>query len=129
MGLGVGDSFEAAFTLAAPLPAGVWHLIGDGYVLAATDIRYEVLWRRAGSDTSLVEFRHHFDPQVSPGGWYATNYDGDGMGIAADARAGDQLVLRMSVSDNSDGGTGTVFIPNGDGPLTHGRIPSLILPR
>ncbi len=129
--MGVGDSLEAALPLAGPIKAGSWHLIGDGIVLFSADVRFEVIWRHGGSDTSIVEWEHHFDPSTSDGSdkFDATAYDADGSGAAVPAKSGDLLVLRWSV-DAPDGGLpGTEFIPNGDGTASKGRVPSLILPR
>jgi hypothetical protein len=124
--VGVGDSLEAAYTLSGPLPAGTWHLVGDGIVFEAADVRYEVLWRTAGGDAPLVEFQHHFEPLTGAQQFDATPFEADARGLAAPARAGDQLVLRFSAASASPG---TVFIPNGDGAKAHGRIPSLTLPQ
>jgi hypothetical protein len=126
--VGVGDSLEATLTLAGPIPAGTWHLVGDGIVFSSVDVEYDVLWRHAGSDSPLVTFRHHFDPLSGAQQFDASPFEADGAGAAAAARAGDLLVLRFSTV-GADGGAGTVFIPNGDGAKANGRIPSLTLPR
>ena len=124
--MGVGDSLEARYPLpGGAIPAGTWHLVGDGIVFASADITYQVIWRHDGSDSVLVEWTHHFDPPGS--GFGAIPFEADGAGIAADTRAGDLLVLRFSAS-----GAGTpgrmAFIPNGDGAGAGGRIPSIKLP-
>jgi hypothetical protein len=116
-------------TLAGPIAAGSWHLIGDGIVEAPCDVTYEVIWRH-GSDDPIATFTHHFDPMTGPTKFFATPLDLDAPGVAAAASAGDQLVLRVSAEVIADAGAGlpSVFIPNGDGSNAHGRIPSLILP-
>ena len=126
--MGVGDSLEAAFTLAGPIRAGTWHLVGDGIVLYSADIRYDVIWRHGGSDLTLVSWMHHFDPLTGPKPFDATPFEADGQGIAAPAQAGDQLVLRFTGTGGVDGGTGAAFIPNGDGAKANANIPSLTLP-
>jgi hypothetical protein len=124
--VGVGDPLEAAYPLTGPVAAGTWHLVGDGIVFEAADVRYEVLWRTGGVDSLLVQFQHHFDPLTGANPFDATPFEADARGLGAPARAGDQLVLRFSAVSASQG---TVFIPNGDGAKAHGRIPSLTLPQ
>ena len=128
--MGVGDSLEAAFTLAGPISAGTWHLVGDGIVQAPVDVQYDVIWRHAGSDSTLASFQHHFDPLVGANHFDATMYDANATGLAATARPGDLLVLRFTASGPADGGSAvSAFIPNGDGAHALGRIPSITLPR
>jgi hypothetical protein len=124
--VGVGDSLEAAFTLAGPVRAGSWHLVGDGIVLEPADLTYDVLWRHDGTDLTLAEVRHHFEPLTGTSQFDATPFETDAPGVAAAARAGDLLVLRFQAAGTA---SGSVFIPNGDGDHAHGRIPSLTLPR
>lgn len=128
--MGVGDSLEATFPLVGPIPAGSWHLVGDGIVLASCDLEFDVIWRH-GSDTTLASFSHHFDPRTAPPKFDATQFEADAPGLSAQAAAGDQLVLRFTASVMADAGAGVVdvYIPNGDGANAHGRIPSLTLPR
>jgi hypothetical protein len=114
--------------LGGPIPAGTWHLVGDGIVIQSCVIRYEVLWRHDGSDTTLFSVSHDFDPLKGSGQFDATPFETDVAGEAAPAHAGDQLVWRFS-TDAGDAGTGVTFVPNGDGMNSHGRIPSLTLPR
>jgi hypothetical protein len=113
--------------LSGPIAAGSWHLVGDVDVYASCDLRYDFIWRRAGTETTLVSFLQHFEP---PGGYHATQVDADADGIAAASVAGDQLVWRYTVLPG-DAGTAAMtpaIIPNGDGPLTGGRFPSITLP-
>ena len=128
--MGVGDSLEAAFALVGPIPAGSWHLVGDGIVLASCDLEFDVVWRH-GEDTILASVSHHFDPRTTGAKFDATQFEADATGLAAPAAAGDQLILRFTAAVLADAGAGVtdVYIPNGDGANAHGRIPSLTLPR
>ena len=94
-------------------------------VLSSGDVQYDFIWRHGGTDTTLVTFSHHFDPPA--GNFAATEYDADASGIAADAASGDQLVWRWSITAGTTGQF--VAIPNGDGPSSSGRFPSITLPR
>jgi hypothetical protein len=124
------NSLEAAFPLVGPIPAGSWHLVGDGIVMASCDVQFDVVWRH-GEDSVLASVSHHFDPRVILPKFDATQFEADANGVAAQAASGDQLVLRLTASVVADAGAGVtdVFIPNGDGANAHGRIPSLTLPR
>jgi len=123
--VGVGDSqLEAPFALRGPIPAGVWHLVGDGAVIASVDIRYQLIWRSGGTDVVLAAFDHHFDPQ--PSGFDAVAFEGEAAGAAAAAGAGDLLVLRIIASNTT---ASTAFLPNGDGANANGRIPYVDLPQ
>jgi hypothetical protein len=55
----------------------------------------------------------------------AIAFETDMTGIAADARPGDLLVLKFSVTSGDPMGN---FTPNGDGPTANGRYPNLTLP-
>jgi hypothetical protein len=128
--LGVGDSLDAPGTLAGPIAAGRWHLVGDVQVVGSGDVRYDFIWRpkSGGGDATLATFTHHFDP--IPGSFDATLYDADTDGIAAAAVAGDQLIWRWTVLGGPDAGPpGTaVAIPNGNGTSSGGRYPFVTLP-
>ena len=126
--MGVGDSLEAALKLAGPINRGSWHLVGDGIVLGAADIHYDVLWRHGGSDTPIVSWMHHFEPLTGDSKFDASTFEGDATGAAVPAAPGDQLVLRFSAPGPDAGTSGSAFIPNGDGAKAKGRIPSLTLP-
>lgn len=126
--MGVGDSLEAALTLAGSINAGKWHLIGDGIVLATADIDYDVIWRHGGSDTNIVHFEHHFEPLTGTQKFDASPFEADANGDSVPAKSGDQLVLRFSASGPDAGATPQVFIPNADGAHANGKVPSLILP-
>jgi hypothetical protein len=130
--VGVGDSLEAGFALAAPIAAGTWHLVADGLLLgqgvSQADVNWDVVWRAggdAGADTVLATFTHHY--AVAAGHPFdAIPCEADGPGVAAPAHAGDLLILRVTPT----GGDPMLdFVPNGDGTNAHGRIPRLDLPR
>jgi hypothetical protein len=128
--VGVGDSLEAALQLAGPIRSGTWHLIGDGIVLQAADLQYEVIWRHDGIDTPVVQWTHHFELPPAPVRFDAVPFEADAQGSAVPAAPGDKLVLRWTAMGGDAGAGGaTAFIPNGDGAHAHGRIPSLKIPR
>jgi hypothetical protein len=135
----VGDSpssLEASFTLRQPVPAGTWGLIGDGIVLGSgvtnVTVLFEVRWRRAGAaddrgDVVLVSVTHTFVRDPNPDrAFRAVPFETTAPGLAAPAAPGDLLVLRFTALR---GDSGAVFVPNGDGVTTFGRIPRLNLPQ
>jgi hypothetical protein len=125
--LGVGDSREAAYTLAGPLRAGTWHLVGDGELITrAVDVRFDIVWRpRAGADTVIATVSHRFTPPPTPNPFGGATFEADLPGIAAPAARGDSLVLRFNVTG---GESGASYTPNGDGALANARVPNLTLP-
>jgi len=125
--VGVGDPLEAPYRLGGAIPAGPWRLVGDGIIVDACDVQFDVLWRTGAGDTTVASFSHHFDVPASPGQFDAVAFDGSADGIAAAATAGDHLVLRFSITSMHPAGT-RPYIPNGDGGDALGRIPSLITP-
>jgi hypothetical protein len=123
--VGVGDSLEAAIELRAPVPAGQWHLILDGIIIEPVTARFEILWRAAGGgDVTLIDVEHAFEPHPD-GGYTAVPFETTIEAPAAAAATGDQLVFRYSAPDAT---ASVAYIPNGDGELTGGRIPSIDLP-
>ena len=124
--MGVGDPLEATYPLTGPVAAGTWHLVGDGLILAAVDMQFEVLWRSGQGDHLIVSFQHHFDPPTGSQAYSAVPLDADAVGADVAAAAGDSLVLRMTATQSAS--AGPAYIPNADGPHTHGRIPHLSLP-
>ena len=124
--MGVGDPLEASYTLAGPIAAGSWHLIGDGLILATVDVRFDVLWRSSAGDHVIATFTNHFVQPTGAQAFNAVLLDADAPGVAAAAVAGDLLVLRMTATASM--ASGPAYIPNADGPHTNGRIPSLTLP-
>jgi hypothetical protein len=125
--VGVGYPLEAVAKLAGPIRAGRWQLVGDGLVIEAADITYEVIWRGAGGDQPIVSFQHHFDPPpAGPGRYQAVPFEGAAEAAAVMAKSGEELVLKFSAMSAST--APSPFIPNGDGANAKGRIPSLRLP-
>lgn len=122
MGIGVGDSNEAAFTLVAPIPAGSWHLVGDGEDITATvAVRFDIIWRpNGGAEVVIASVTHTFGPPIVA--FNASPFATDLTGIAAPAAPGDQLVLRFTTV------SGATYTPNGDGTAVHGTDPNLTLP-
>ncbi|MGZ3439720.1 MAG: hypothetical protein ACXVDD_09390 [Polyangia bacterium] len=125
--LGPGGSLEASYLLTGPIKAGSWHLIGDGVVFESSDITFEVLWRDSGGDHPIVSWQHHFDPQ--PSGFDAVLYEEDAVGVEAKAKSNDLLVLRMTAAPGNYPAGTMLWLPNGDAEQTHGRDPSLTLPK
>ena len=106
------------------MPAGNYHVICDSIILAPVDVTFTLIWRRGAADMTIAQWMKHWEPL--PGGVYdAQAYEVDMPGTAIDFQSGDQLVFRYEgVSPASSQG----FIPNGDGPRTHGRLPSITPP-
>jgi hypothetical protein len=100
-------------------------------IIAACDVRFDLLRRPAGGggDVTIATFTHHFDPKPpQPDGhpdFSAVAYEDTASAAAVDARAGDLLVWRFSVSGTT---APTAYIPNGDGANAQGRIPFIDLP-
>ena len=109
-----------------PIPAGTWHVVGDGYLIQKqVDVRFDIIWRNAAkNDTVLATLSHTFVEQPGPNRNDAIQFEGDATGIAANAQPGDRLVLKFSVSGQAGGN----YTPNGDGPAAKGRYPNLTLP-
>jgi hypothetical protein len=121
--LGVGDSREAAFTLVGPIPAGTWHLVGDGEDITGTvAVRFDVIWRPhgGGADVVVATVNHTFGPPIVPDN--ASPFATDLTGITVGAAPGDLLVLRFTTT------SGSFFVPNGDGTAVNGTDPNLTLP-
>lgn len=131
----VGDSppyIEAAYALQGPLPAGRWGVVGDGIIAGdmanAITVRFEVRWRPKGtagaSDQVVVSVENEFlrDPNNR---FNAVAFDTTLNGQAVAAAAGDLLVLRATAVR---GDAGAIYIINGDGSTTKGRIPRIDLP-
>ena len=122
--MGAGGSQEAPFTLEASVPAGVYHLVLDSIIIKSVDVTFDLIWRRGAVDTSLASWQMHFDPL--PGAFDAQAYEVDEPAPAIDWKAGDLLVFRYAGANTSQS---EAYIPDGDGSLSHGRIPNLTLPR
>ncbi len=105
--------------------------MADGIVWVDCDVRFDMLLRPAdgGPDVTIVSFTHHFAPNSPlPSGmadFSAVPFEASVEGTRVDARAGDQLVWRHTVS----GTTAIVaWAPNGDGATARGRFPFIDLP-
>jgi len=122
--VGPGGSQEAPFTLRGPVHAGNYHVICDAVIIGPVDVTFSLIWRRGQTDTPLAQWVQHWEPL--PGGSFeAQPYEVDEAAPAIDWQSGDQLVFRYAAMNTT---TPEAFIPNGDGPFSHGRIPSIALP-
>lgn len=105
------------------MPAGTYHFVLDCIVVSAVDVSFKLMVENAGNIVVLAEWSKHFDPLST--GYDAQAYAVDKQAPAIKFTPGDQLVLRYSASSSSKA---DAWIPNGDGQLSHGRIPNLTLP-
>lgn len=131
--MGVGDSLEASYPLRAPVPAGIYRIVGDGIVAGEgaqrIEVAFELLLRRQGTPRGggehIVRLVHTFVRDLQAR-FSAVRYEGSAAGPEVAAAPGDLLVLRVTAL----GGDPTAFyILNGDGARTGGRIPRIDLPR
>jgi hypothetical protein len=122
--VGSGGSQDAEFDLRASVPAGAYHVQCDAVITASVDITFTLIWRRGTSDMQLAQWTKHWDPR--PSGFDAQPYELDVTAGAIDFKAGDQLIFRYAGANAPS--AAEAFIPNGDGPISHGRIPSITLP-
>jgi hypothetical protein len=66
--------------------------VGDGILNASPDVRFELLWRRAGAaDTSIVAFEHQYPTGT------AAQYEESHDAARVEAGAGDLLVLKVTM--------------------------------
>ena len=95
----------------------------DCIVIAGVDVTFELLHRRAAADTVITTWTEHFNPL--PTSFDAQAYELDMPGDVVQFIDGDKLVFRFSAANTimSD-----AWIPNGDGSLSHGRVPNFTLP-
>jgi len=121
--VGAGGSQEASYDLQASVPAGTYHVVLDGIVIHPVDVQFDLLWRRAGSDTTLATWQLHVEPVGSD--FEAQAFEVDEQAPAIDFHAGDQLVFRYTGSPASPADS---YIPNGDGAKKNGRDPNITLP-
>lgn len=87
------------YRLSGPIPAGSYHLIADGFISDEPLVRFEILWRRAGTadDVPIVTFEHRYPaPPVT-----FAQYEETQPGAQVPARDGDLLVLRMNLIDGN----------------------------
>lgn len=130
--MGVGDPLEAGYRLKGPLPAGTYHLVGDGIVFESVDMRFDLVWREGGQASAehpIVSFTHHFDALAGDAKFTnAIAFEADAEGAAVPSTSNDLLVLRFSVTSQHPTGSNQ-YLPNGDGELYRGRIPSIRIPQ
>lgn len=124
--MGVGDSLLAPYKLQAPLAAGQWHFVGDGYPLMTCDVKFTVQLVPSGSTQpqEIVSFTNHFTAS-NDGSLTVERYDGYAHGEAAGER-GDLLELQIEITSNAPPNTHD-YEPDGDGDTTDHRIPELTL--
>ena len=122
--MGAGGSQEAEFDLVASVPAGTYHFVLDSIIIRSVDVTFDLVWRRGTTDMPLASWQKHFEPL--PGSFDAQPYEVDMTVPAIDFKAGDQLVFRFTGANTS---SSEAYIPNGDGSLSHGRIPNITLPK
>ncbi|HEY4181630.1 MAG TPA: hypothetical protein VGM90_32525 [Kofleriaceae bacterium] len=96
----------------------------DGVITASVDVTFDLVWRHGTDDTVVATAMKHFDP-LPDGAFSAQACDIAMPGTAIEWSDGDQLVFRYS-GEGSTSANG--YIANGDGKLTHGRIPNISLP-
>jgi hypothetical protein len=124
--VGSGGSQEAPYTLQASIPAGTYHCVLDAVIIRPVDMTFDLIWRHGGTDTSLATWTAHYDPRGA-GNFDAQPFEYDETTpTAIDWTAGDQLVFRYTGA-NTD--SNQAYIPNGDGEMSHGRIPNFTLPK
>lgn len=121
--MGPGGSQEAAFDLRAGVPAGSYHVVCDAIIIGSVDVTFSLIWRRGATDTPLAQWMKHWEPL--PSGFDAQPYEVDMAAPAIAFQRGDQLVFRYAGANTQ---RAEAFIPNGDGALSHGRIPNITLP-
>ncbi len=122
--MGTGSSQEAEYDLAAGIPAGTYHFELDAVIIQPVDVQFDLVWRRGGTDTTLVTFSEHYDP-AGGGNFDAQPFEYDEVATTAvDYKSGDKLVFRYT---GMNGNVAQAYIPNGDGALSKGRIPNITL--
>jgi hypothetical protein len=92
-------------------------------VTAAVDVKFDLMARHGTDNLVLATWSKHFEPLST--GYDAQPYEVSKEAPSIDVVAGDQLVFRYSAANTIKT---EAWIPNGDGELAHGRIPSIQLP-
>ena len=123
--MGSGGSQEAPYGLQASVRAGTYHLVLDAVIIKPVDVTFDLVWRRGTTDMSLATWAVHYDPL--PGSFDAQPFEYDEVAPGIAFAAGDQLVFRYTCTNAPT--TAETYIPNGDGALSHGRIPYITLPK
>jgi hypothetical protein len=122
--VGPGGSQEAEYTLQAGIPAGTYHFVLDCVITAPVDLQFDLVHRRGTDDTMLATWTAQYTP-IGAGQYDAQPFEYDQDAPAVDFQSGDQLVFRYTGSNTT---SNEAYIPNGDGALSHGRIPNFTLP-
>lgn len=99
--------------------------MGDGIIIEAADVTFEVLVRRGGTDLPVVSWEQHFEPRAD-GSFDAVAYEATASGRAISQQSGDELIFRYTAQSAR---SMNAYVPNGDGVRQNGRIPNLTLPR
>jgi hypothetical protein len=96
----------------------------DCEVTASVDMTFAMLWRTGETDTTIVQWTHHFDPV--PNDFDAIPYeDTETSTVDVHPADGDQLIFRYSAANTT---STEAWIPNGDGSTSNGRIPYITPP-
>ncbi|HRI18843.1 MAG TPA: hypothetical protein PL196_10000 [Burkholderiaceae bacterium] len=129
------DTLEAAYTLYGPIPAGNWHLVGDGILTGSgvtnITVSFEVRLRPQAAvadelDTVLLSTQNTFQRDPDPQRAFApVLFEATVPGRGADAAPGDRLIWRIHALR---GDSGAMYIPNGDGDR-RGQYPGARIPR
>ena len=106
------------------VPAGTYHFVLDCIVVAPVDVKFELAVRHGTDSLVLATWSKHFDPLST--GYDAQPYEVNKEAPAIEAVAGDELVFRYTATNTK---SAEAWIPNGDGKLANGRVPSITLPR
>lgn len=122
--MGAGRSQEAPYDLKASVPAGTYHFVLDCIIIANVDTKFELMHRRGSDNVVLASWTKSFEPL--PDSFDAQPYEIGQTAPAIDFVAGDQLVFRYSATGTT---LSEAWIPNGDGDLSGGRIPHILLPQ
>ena len=123
--MGPDGSQKTAYTLKTIEPAGTYHFVLDAIIVKPVDITFDLLWRRGTTDTPLTSWTVHYDPLAS-GNFDAQPFEYDKDCAEIPTMTGDQLVFRYTGANTIQA---EAWIPNGDGNLSHGRIPNITLPK
>jgi hypothetical protein len=123
--VGAGGSQEASYTLQASVPAGTYHLVLDAVIIRGVDVTFDLIWRRGSTDMPLATWTDHYEP-LGGGSFDAQPFEYDEPAPAIDWKSGDQLVFRYTGANTT---SSEAYIPNGDGVISHGRIPNITLPK
>jgi hypothetical protein len=98
--------------------------VADGLILEAVDVTFDIVLRRAGRDTLVASWQHHFDVE----GRYkaAELFEATAAGPALDVKTGDLLVFRYT---GQSAELEMAYVPNGEGATKKGRVPFIDLPQ